>query len=257
MKTHRARTKLALPLAALVLLGATVVGVTQQSSTAVAHVQICVKDNGQMRLRLGNTACDASERLVDWVVGGEVTEIQAGRGLIGSRDNSAVQLEIDPAIIENGGNVFAGFNDGPGDISGAIDIIPNSFLGSVQLPAGDFSIFAKLTLRNVDSIDGDSHPVRCKLIADADFDEATVVVEDEQDRNDNGIPDRDAATSLVMSLMVVHHFNEPGSAKLFCIDGTPANSEFGTLADDGDVKYEDLKIIAIKASGISNVFLEN
>lgn len=109
--------------------------------------------------------------------------------------------------------------------------------------------------RNVDNIDDVSHPVRCKLIAGADFDEATVVVEDEQDRNDNGVPDRDGATSLVMSLIVVHHFDEPGGANLFCVDGTPPNPEFGTPGGDGDVKYEDLKLIAVEASGITNVFL--
>jgi hypothetical protein len=253
MKTHRTLTKFALPLAAFLLLGATVAGVTQRTSE-VAHVKVCVKDNGQMRMLLNNTACDSSERLVDWVVGGEVTDIQPGRGLIGTRDNGTVHLEVDPATLENGGKVFAGFNDGPGDIFGGLDITAQAFLGAVELPPGDYAVFAKLVLRNVDGIDPRSHPVRCQLIADADFDEATIVVEDEQDRNNNGTPDRDGATSLVMSLMVVHHFNEAGAAKLFCIDGSPAES---FALGDGDVKYEDLKIIAIKASGISNVFLEN
>lgn len=257
MKTHKTLSKLALSTVALLMLGTVILGFTQRESALVTRVPICVKDNGQMRMAVGSTTCDTSERLVEWVVGGEVTDIQAGQGLIGTRDAGFVQLAVDPALVGTGGSVFAGFNDGPGDISGALDIIPASFLGAVALPAGDYAIFAKLTLRNVDSIDQDSHPVRCKLIAGADFDEANVVVEDEQDRNDNGVPDRDAATSLAMSLMVVHHFDEPDAAKLFCIDGTPPNPDFGTLADDGDVKYEDLKIIAIKTSNISNVFLNN
>ena len=256
MKTHKTLAKVAVSAVVLLMLGTAMLGLAQRESTPVTHASICVKDNGQMRMLVDNT-CGPSERLVQWVVGGEVTEIQAGQGLIGTREGGSIQLAVDPDVVGNGGSVFAGFNDGPGDIFGGLDIIAQSFLGGVQLPAGDFAIFAKLTLRNVDSIDNDSHPVRCKLIADADFDEATVVVEDEQDRNDNGVPDRDAATSLVMSLMVVHHFDEPGSGRLFCIDGTPPTGSGTTVVEDGDVKYEDLKIIAIKASGISNVFLNN
>src|SRR5262245_53599304 len=106
MKTHRTLTKLALSAAALLLLVATVGGLTQRSTPEVAHVKICVKDNGQMRMLVNNTGCDTSERLTDWVVGGEVTEIQPGRGLIGTRDNGLVTLDVDPAIFDDGGKVF-------------------------------------------------------------------------------------------------------------------------------------------------------
>ena len=169
-----------------------------------------------------------------------------------------MNLALDPSIFQNCagcGRIIAGFDDGPGDIFGAFgdQIVPASAIAGLSLPAGKFAVFAKLTVRNVDNIDERSHPVKCMLKAGADFDEARVVVEDEQDRNDNGVPDRDGATSLVMSLMVVHHFDESGGATLFCVDGTTVPDS--AAAQDGDVKYEDLKIIALEAASISNVFL--
>ena len=60
-----------------------------------------------------------------------------------------------------------------------------------------------------------------------------------------------------MNLMVVHTFNESGGESLFCVDGTPANPGAGIPTTDGDVKYENLKIIAVEAGSISNVFLDN
>lgn len=259
IKTRGTSTKVVVTAMALLLLGTTIAAVTQQESPPVTRVRVCVKDNGQLRMVTGNNTCDPSEQPMDWVVGGQLTEIRVVQGLTATREDGIVNLGLDPSIFQNCtgcGRIFAGFNDGPDDIFGAFgdQIVPASAIASLALPAGKFAVFAKLTLRNVDSIDGRSHPVRCKLMAQADFDEARVVVEDEQDRNDNGVPDRDGATSLVMSLMVVHDFDEPGGATLFCVDGT-TDPGSGTAAQDGDVKYEDLKIIAIEASSISNVFL--
>ena len=254
--TFRTSTKLIVATLALLILGTTIIALTQRDSS-VTRVHLCVKDNGQLRITDGTTPCDPSERLMEWVVGGQVPEVRPGQGLIGSRDDGIVSLSLDPSILQGCaacGRIFAGFNDGPGDIFGAFgdEIVAQSAIGSLQLPVGKFAVFAKLTLTNMDSIDQRSHPVRCKLMAGADFDEGRVVVEDEQDRNDNGVPDRDAASSLVMNLMVVHAFGEPGGATLFCVDGTPDEVP---AARDGDVKYEDLKIIAVEASNISNVFL--
>ena len=214
---------------------------------------MCVKDNGQLRMTNNGTPCGPSEQLTEWVVGGEVTEVQPGRGLIGTRENGIVNLAVDPSIFQNCascGRIFAGFNDGPGDIFGAFgdEIVAQSAVAGLSLPAGKFAIFAKLTLRNVDSIDEQSHPVQCRLKAGADFDESRVVIEDEQDRNDNGVPDRDGATSLVMNLMVVHDFAEPSGATLFCVDGTPAAPGESIFGHDGVV--EDLKIVAIEAASI-------
>lgn len=106
-----------------------------------------------MRMLVGNTTCDTSERQVEWIVGGEVTDIQPGQGR-----SAAARTELS--------------------------------ISRWTRPSSN-------------------------------------------------------------CLMVVHHFDEPGGARLFCLDGTPPNPEFGTLGDDGDVKYEDLKIIARR--GIRNL----
>jgi hypothetical protein len=259
VRTRSTIAKLIVAATALLVLVTTIGAVTQGLEPSVQHVNVCVKDNGQLRMVVDDREpCGPSERLVDWVVGGEVTGVRAGQGLITSRDNGIVNLAVDPSILHgcaSCGRIFAGFNDGPGDIFGAFgdQIVAQSTVANLSVPAGSFAIFAKLTVRNEDSIDEASHPVRCMLKAGADFDEAKVVVEDEQDSNDNGLPDRDGASSLVMNLMVVHHFDEPGNAALFCVDGTPANPAHGLPVDDGDVKYEDLKLVAIEASSISNV----
>jgi hypothetical protein len=257
-KTCRTSTKLIVTTLALLVLATTIAALTHYASVSETRVHLCVKDNGQLRMIGDGTSCEPSERLMEWVVGGQVTEIRPGQGLIGSRDDGIVNLSLDPSILQGCagcGRIFAGFNDGPGDIFGAFgdQIVAQSAIGSLQLPAGKFAVFAKLTVRNADGVDRRSHPVRCRLKAGDDFDEARIVVENEQDRNNNGVPDRDAATSLVMNLMVVHAFTEPGGATLFCVDGT-TDPEFPGL-QDGDVKYENLKIIAVEASSISNVFL--
>ena len=120
MKIYRSSTKTAVSVAAsLLLLGATI-AVTQRSQPSVSRAIVCVKENGQLRMLTGSAteACDASERLVEWVVGGEVTDIRAGQGLVGTREGGAINLALDPSVLETcsscrGGRVFAGFDDGP------------------------------------------------------------------------------------------------------------------------------------------------
>jgi len=261
MREGRTAAMLVLIGTALLLVGTTI-ALTQREQVPVTRVHLCVKDNGQLRVTSDGTSCGPSEQPTEWVVGGQVTHIRIGEGLVGNRNDGIVNLALDPSLLQTCagcGRIFAGFNDGPDDVFGAFgdQIVPASFIGGLDLPIGDFAIFAKLTVRNEDNIDDDSHPVRCRLRAGVDFDEALVVVEDEQDRNGNGVPDRDGATSLVMNLMVVHTFAEPGGAGLFCVDGTPADPGSGLPPRDGDVKFENLKIIAVEASSISNVFLNN
>src|SRR5262249_56322 len=143
---RRTSTKLIGAVVALLMLGGAVIAITQRNSLPVTRVSVCVKDNGQLRMLTGNkTTCDPSEQPMDWVVGGEVTDGRAGRGLIGSREDGAVQLALDPSIIAGcagckGGKVFAGFNDGPGQIP---NVVPGT-LAELNLPAGDYVIFAKL-----------------------------------------------------------------------------------------------------------------
>lgn len=114
IKTRGTSAKLILTAVALLLLGTTIAAFTQRESPPVTRVPICVKDNGQLRMVTGNnTACGPSERLMDWVVGGQVTEIRPGQGLVGNRDDGIVNLALDPSILQNCagcGRIFAGFN---------------------------------------------------------------------------------------------------------------------------------------------------
>jgi hypothetical protein len=53
----------------------------------------------------------------------------------------------------------------------------------------------------------------------------------------------------VLSLEVVHRFAEPGEAVLRCSKGA--------FAGDSPMEVRNLKIIAVEAGSISNVFLGN
>jgi hypothetical protein len=178
---------------------------------------------------------------MDWVVGGEVTDIALGEGLVGSRDEGRVELAIDPSLLEactacRGGRVFAGFNDGPGAIPTIFST--EETIAELDLPGGSFAIFAKMTLENPDEAPAANDLVNCRLAAEADFDEAAVTVEHTNSATD-------LANADTLNLQVVHHFPDPGSVALSCT----ANFEEGT--------YRDLKIFAIEVSQISNVFLED
>lgn len=141
MKTRIASMKMVTSVVALLLVGTTIAAVSQREEPAVTRVPICVKENGQLRMLTGNnTACEPSERQMEWVVGGEVTEIQLGDGLVGGREDGAVRLALDPSIIAGctgcrGGRVFAGFNDGP-------SMFPHNLLfetiAELNLPASDY-----------------------------------------------------------------------------------------------------------------------
>jgi hypothetical protein len=251
MKTCRTSTKLIVPGIVLLLIGTTIAAVTQRESPPVTRVPICVKDNGQLRMVLNDaTACGASERQLEWTVGGEVTEITLGQGLIGSREDGTVNLALHPSIIEgcsgcSGGRVFAGFNDGPGPIPFTLGGLAP--IAELDLPAGDYVIFAKLTLESEPLFDEFSfqRPVNCKLTAGADFDESGVVLEA---IHSDGSGETDGSYRMGLTLQLVHSFNAPGSVVLSAAHG-------GTLTVMPRVQYRDLKIIAIEASDISNVFL--
>ena len=251
MKT-RGTSKLAVSLGALLMLGAAMAAVTQREALPVIRVPICVKDNGQLRmLTRNNTECDPSERKMEWVVGGEVTDIQLGQGLVGNREDGAVHLSVDPSIIAGctgcqGGKVFAGFDDGPGQILFTLTgDLPT--IAELSLPAGDYAIFAKLTVEAEPLFDASSfqRPVLCKLSAGSDFDEATVVLEKIHSESSG---ESDGSYRLGLNLQVVHRFNTPDRVVLSAAFG-------GALSVTPQVQFRDLKIIAIQASDISNVFL--
>jgi hypothetical protein len=197
------------------ILAVTIAGVTQHQETQPIRVPICVKENGQLRMLTGNNImCEASERLVQWVVGGEVTDIQPGPGLVGTRNDGLVQLAVDPSIIADCASrkVFAGFNDGPGQLSYALT--PDfPTIAELSLPAGDYAIFAKLTVEAEPLFSEFSfqRPVFCKLTAGADFDDGTVVLEKIHNESSG---ESDGSYRLGVNLQVVHSFNTPGRAVL-------------------------------------------
>jgi len=231
LATSRKVRTLLLAIAAPVMLGAAVVLVARQTSSATT-VPVCIKSNGQVRVLIGaNTICDSSEERANWVVGGELTEITLGQGLTGSRQGGTLQLAVAPSLVERG-RVFAGFNDGPGTIPAELATI-----AELDVPAGDYSIFAKLTAENDVTGVGPTR-VECRLGAGADFDAAGVVVEAAL------LPFVGYLDTL--NLNVVHHFSAPGTVTLAC-------QTFGFVQG---ARYSNLKIIAIETSRISNVFLE-
>jgi hypothetical protein len=233
---------------AVLVLATTITALTQSTSISGTLVRLCVKDNGQLRMTTG-TSCDSSERLTEWVVGGQVTEIQFGQGLVGSRENGTVSLALDPSIFQSCigcGKIIAGFNDGP------VQLLPFNVNGEIpqiaklELPAGSYAISAKLV---VEAKQGEEFPTPrkefavCRLLAGNDFDESSVLLEVEDDRpiivstNDQ----------VVLSLQVVHRFAEAGQAVLRCSKGA--------FAGDPPMEISNIKVVAIEGSSVSNTFL--
>jgi len=228
---------------AAVVLGATVVLVAQSTSPRVTSVPVCVKANGQVRVLVGGAAtCDVSEQRSDWTVGGELTDITIGEGLIGGRNAGTFQLGLDPQILQactgcRGGRLFAGFNDSPVPIPAE----SSTTIATLDLPEGSFAIFAKMTLLNSidDSIFADFDRVSCRLTAGDDFDEAIVSLEE---RGDAALP---VGSQDTIGLNLVHRFTEPGAVALTCFASDHMENISG----------RDLKVIAIEGSSLSKVFL--
>jgi hypothetical protein len=185
------------------------------------------------------------EELQRWTVRG-VASVEAGPGLLGGSLDGIASLSVDPALIEqaNAGRIFAGFDDGPG--------FANGLERRLALPPGAYAITAKLT---VTSRPETPHPpevkyssiVSCRLTAGADFDESRAVVA--------GMASSDQTETLGMALAVVHRFDGSGEAVLGC--DTRFNFDCAPFAciDDFGPKFEDLKIVAIRATSLSNHFL--
>jgi hypothetical protein len=148
------------------LLSATGVIVAQRPSHSVTSLPVCIKSNGQVRLLIGAATCATSEHRSEWVVGGAVTDITLGQGLIGTRMGDTFQLALSPTLLERG-RIFSGFNDGPVPL-------PSGFPAEVarlDLPAGSFAVSAKLTVTNTHEGRFDDR-VLCALRAEADVDQA-------------------------------------------------------------------------------------
>ena len=236
---------------ALVLftLATTIAALTQSASIGGTRVQLCVKDNGQLRMTPTGGSCDPSERLTEWVVGGQVTEIQIGQGLIGNRENGTMSLALDPSIFQSCigcGKIIAGFNDGPlqlPQIPGGEEAPP---IAKLQLPAGNYAIFAKLVVadRHVEELPVTTKEFAlCKLSAGNDFDRSSALLETEDDRPINAFSNDE----VVLMLEVVHRFAEAGEAVLAC-----------SKVPDGittPMQVRNIKIIAVEGGSISNSFL--
>ena len=163
------------------ILGATGVLVTQRASPSVTSVQVCIKDNGQVRVLIQPDAtCATSELRTEWVVGG------AERG-----------------------RIFSGFNDGPVPLPSGFPVE----IARLDLPAGSFAVSAKLTVTNTFS-EGFDDRVLCALSAEADVDLAELVLP--EDVNTVIQHPYNAAAGLTMQL--VHHFNAPGNVTLSCYE---------------------------------------
>lgn len=253
-RTCRRSTKLAITAAVLLMLSITIAAVVRQASVPVTRVPICVKSNGQLRMIVNkNTACDPSEQMTEWVVGGQVTDIRLGQGLVGRRDDGVVSLDLDPAILLQDcagcGRIFAGFNDGPSNLPDFVGGAETPQIATLDLPAGNYAIFAKLVVRTVEVEEvsfTSKGSVVCQLSAGDDFDRSSALLEERDDRPIQASENDD----VVVSLEVVHHFTQPGQAVLRCSKGIDASSEVL-------MQFRNLKIIALEGSHISNVFLGN
>jgi hypothetical protein len=118
---------------------------------------------------------------------------------------------------------------------------PPAQIAKLDLPACDYAISAKNDSRQLLTPE---RFVFCRLEAGADFDEATADL-----KSGPAAPIADQGIAkLGLTLQVVHHFDTPGSVVLRCGD-----NRFIHIAPG--VQYQDLKIIAVEASSISNVFL--
>jgi hypothetical protein len=208
-----------------------------------ATATVCIKPNGQLRaVTPENPACVAPEEASEWTVGG-VKAITAGSGLVGRDNNGLVQLEVDPGLIENAnsGKIFAGFEDGPRDVPDEFSLI-----AQLPLPAGNYAIFAKLAFRHSGEAAFNAVAnVYCKLVAGADFDETRVVLEP---FDAESALSGEGTSAAGQSLEVVHGFDVPSRALLVC-------SDTSFLFPFGQVVYEDLKMIAIRGSSLSNTLL--
>ena len=245
----RTLTKLIFLSLVLLMLGITITAFTQREALSGIRVQLCVKPNGQLRMADTTTACDSSEQLVQWVVGGQVTEIRAGQGLIGTRDDGIVNLALDPSIFQacaGCGKIIAGFDDGPREMPRFVfgEEIPQ--IAKLNIPVGNYAIFAKLVV-NTKELGGPGVTrkefANCKLAAGEDFDNANALLEVEDDRPTIETINDEA----VLTLEVVHRFAAPGEAVLRCSKGP--------FSGDAPMELRNIKIIAMEAASISNVFL--
>lgn len=138
--------------------------------------------------------------------------------------NQAVQA--DNASSEG---IFASFKNGPVDV-------PNSLatIASLNVPPGNYAIFAKLWLEDIDP--GFDVSVHCRLSAGGNFDDSMASA-DNPTEGTAGVGDR---ARIPMALQVVNTFASSGTITLQCTDeNTIEQARF-------------IKITAIRAASVTN-----
>ena len=75
----------------------TVYALAGRADPSAITVDVCVKPNGQLRvLTERHAACAELEQESSWNVGGEVTEVVPGSGLVGGGTEGLVTLAVEP-----------------------------------------------------------------------------------------------------------------------------------------------------------------
>lgn len=236
MNTLQARTRLGVVAGvACLALGVAVFAVAGRADPSAITVDVCIKQNGQVRVvTAGSPECEPPEQAAEWTIGGEVTEVAAGAGLVGGGTEGLVTLAVDPNLIEsaNSGKAISGFWDGPvamppgGDPPGA----EPSLIAQLALPAGKYAIFAKLWVANTAGFAPNF--VHCKLAAGFDFDRSRVMLGKQAE----------GGAIATFGLHVVHEFDTASRVFLGCSDNV-----LGSASEWGD-----LKITAMRVSSLEN-----
>lgn len=113
---------------------------------------------------------------------------------------------------------YSGHHDAPISLPSSLGTIE-----SMRIPAGNYVIFAKLTVWNGQNIDD---TLTCELAAGADLDRSDTVL------TGNSVPYADLAA---MSLNIVHHFSRPGTVRLSC-------TSYGVTATASWIKITAIRV---------------
>jgi hypothetical protein len=182
---------------------------------------------------------------------GDITGVAAGTGLTGGGTDGDVSLGVDTSVVQarvtgscpqqesirtiapdgtaecepdDRSAGYSGFKNGP-----ALVPQPAGPIGTLNLPPGDYVIFAKLWV--VPDTNGEA-TVKCTLAAGGSSDDVRI---------DAGPREADH-----IGLNVVHSFSSPGAAVVSC--GL-------TSLSNPNTDFEDLRITAVSVNGLSNVGL--
>jgi hypothetical protein len=147
----------------------------------------------------------------------------AASALVAGAASGAYAGTAAPASSPAGPAAYSSYHDAPVSLPSALGKIE-----SMRVPAGNYVVFAKLTVWNGENIDD---TLTCELVAGADFDRSDTVL------TGNSVP---YANYAAMALNVVHHFSRPGRVQLRCTgNGVTTTASW-------------IKITAIRVGSLSN-----